>query len=161
MRRERGTGSIYPRGGVWWIKYYKGGRPIRESSESTSKTRANRLLQTRLRAVATGEPFRLGMEKIRVSELAEDFLQDYRINGLKSLSDAEARWRLHLQSWFGHLRAAYVGTDTIKAYIEQRQKESASNGTVNRELAALKRMFSLGVKAAPPKVYRVPPISRL
>jgi integrase len=101
------------------------------------------------------------MEKIKVSELAEDFLQDYRINGLKSLDDAEARWRLHLQNWFGHLRAAYVGTDSIRGYIEQRQQEGASNGTINRELAALKRMFSLGVKATPPKVYRVPPIPRL
>lgn len=161
MRRERGTGSIYPRGGVWWIKYYKDGAPIRESSGTTSKTRANRLLQRRLRAVSSGEPFRLGMEKIKVCELAEDFLQDYRINRLKSLDDAEARWRLHLQNWFGHLRAAYVGTDTIKGYIEQRQQEGGSNGTINRELAALRRMFSLGVKATPPKVYRVPPIARL
>jgi len=42
MRRERGTGSIYPRGGVWWIKYHKDGRPIRESTgnrvKNTSKS---------------------------------------------------------------------------------------------------------------------------
>jgi hypothetical protein len=85
MRRERGTGSIYPRGGVCWIKYYKNGSPALESSGSTSKTRAKRLLQTRPRAVSSGEPFRLGMEKIKVAELAQDFLQDLRINGLKSL----------------------------------------------------------------------------
>ncbi len=114
--RERGTGSVYPRGGVWWIKYYKDGGPVRESSGSTSKTRANRLLQMRLQAVSSGEPFCLGMEKIKVAELAQDldFLQDYRINGLKSLPDAQARWTLHLHDWFGHLKAAYVGTDTIK-----------------------------------------------
>ncbi len=161
MRRERGTGSIYSRGGVLWIKYHKDGRAIRESTGTASKTRANRLLQMRLRAVSSGEPFRLGMEKIKVTELAEDFLQDYRINGLKSLDDAKARWRLHLQEWFGHLRAAHVGTDTIKAYIEKRQQEEASNATINRELAALKRMFSLGMKSTPPKVYRVPAVPHL
>jgi len=115
----------------------------------------------RLRAVSSGEPFRLGMEKIKVAELAQDFLQDYRINGLKSLPDAKARWKLHLHDWFGHLKAAYVGTDTSKDYIEKRQKEEASNATINRELAALKRMFSLGMKASPPKIYRVPAIPHL
>lgn len=90
MRRERGSGSIYPRGDVWWIKYYKNGNPARESSGSTSKSRAKGLLRKRLQAVASAEPFRLGLEKIKVAELAKDFLQDYRINGLKSL-DAQTR----------------------------------------------------------------------
>lgn len=114
-----------------------------------------------MRAVSSGEPFRLGMEKIKVAELAEDFLQDYRINALKSLPDAQTRWTLHLHDCFGHLKAAFVGMDTIKNYIEKRQKEEASNATINRELAALKRMFSLGMKASPPKVYRMPPIPHL
>jgi hypothetical protein len=46
------------------------------------------MLQVRLQAIASGEPFRVGIEKIKVSELAEDFLQDYRINRRKSLPDA-------------------------------------------------------------------------
>jgi integrase len=44
-------------------------------------------------------------------------------------------------------------------YIEQRQREGASNGTVNRELAALKRMFSLGVDSK--KVQLAPRFPRL
>jgi hypothetical protein len=35
----------------------------------------------------------------------------------------------------------------VVAYISQRQGEKASNATINRELAALKRMFSLAVQA--------------
>jgi hypothetical protein len=144
MKRERGTGSVYLRGGVWWVKYYKNGSPVRESSGCTSKNKANRLLQSRLRAVASGEPFRVGMEKIKVVELAHDFLQDYRINGLKSLPDAQMRWTLHLHDWFGHLKAAHLGTDTIKDYIEKRQKEEASNATINRELAAFETHVFIG-----------------
>lgn len=161
-RRERGTGGLYKRGNVFWMKYYVSGRPVRESCNTTSKTRANRLLQTRLQALATGEPFRLGLDKITVSELAGDFLQDYRINDRKSLEDAESRWRLHLKPWFGHLRASHVSSDVVRRYIEHRQQqEDAANATINRELAALKRMFSLAIKATPPKAHRVPAIPRL
>jgi hypothetical protein len=37
----------------------------------------------------------------------------------------------------------------------------ASNATINRELAALKRMMNLGAQQTPPKVERVPFISML
>ena len=49
----------------------------------------------------------------------------------------------------------------MRRYIDHRQQEDASNATINRELAALKRMFSLATKATPPKANRVPAIPRL
>ena len=42
-----------------------------------------------------------------------------------------------------------------------RLEEGAENATVNRELAALKRIFNLGAKQTPPKVDRVPFIPML
>ena len=86
--------------------------------------------------------------------MAVDLLRDYKINGRKSQDDTEARWELHLAPVFGDLRAANVTTDDLTKYIDQRQKENAVNATINRELAVLKRAFSLGMKAR--KVHSAP-----
>jgi integrase len=101
------------------------------------------------------------IEKVRIEHLAEDFLRDYRINRHKSLADVESRWRLHLQPFFGSIKAIQLGSTLLAQYIDQRQQEHASNATINREMACLKRMYRLGYLSTPPKVLRVPNIPRL
>jgi site-specific recombinase XerD len=96
-----------------------------------------------------------------VEELADGLFRDYRINGKKTLDDVETRWRLHLKPFFGVLRAIDVTSDLIARYVDTRQGDGAKNATINREMAALKRMFRIGLQATPPKVQRMPAFPHL
>jgi site-specific recombinase XerD len=44
------------------------------------------------------------------------------------------------------MKASSIGSDYIQAYVLRRQEEGVESATINRELAALRRMFSLGVE---------------
>jgi integrase len=152
-------GSVYRRGNIWWIKYYRNGNSFRESSKSRNVSDAKRLLRRREGEIATGEF--LAAERVRFEELAEDFLKDYRANNRKSFIWAKRRLEQHLAPFFGGLRALEITTDQVRAYTEKRQQQGASNGSINRELAALKRILNLAAAMTPPKVARVPYIPML
>ena len=153
-------GMIYKRGSVWWIKYYRNGKYFRESSGTTKKMVAKKLLDRREGDIAQGKLPGVQFEKITYDQLAEDFLRDYRINQKKSLDRAERSGK-HLEKYFGGDKVPTITTPRINGYIEKRQDEGATNATINRELAALKRMLNLGAQQTPPIVDRVPKIHML
>lgn len=64
--------------------------------------------------------------------------------------------RLHLLPFFTKRRARDVTTDLIRRYIRNRIEQSASPASIHREVAALKRVFSLGMESTSPKVRIVP-----
>ncbi len=82
-------GSIYKRGEVYWIKYYRNGKPYRESAKTEKETGAKRLLKHREGEISQGKIPGVYFEKVRFEDLSKDFLADYRINERKSMIRAE------------------------------------------------------------------------
>jgi integrase len=158
MKRVRGSGSVYRHGAAYWCKYYLNGKPIRENTHCKKEPDAKKFLKRRLGEIAVGRFISPQMEKVTLNELAEDIRADYKVNGKASSNDLELRLN-HLLPVLGHIKAYGLGTDMIKKYVARRQEEKAANATINRELAALKRMFNLGIQAE--KIYRKPYIPML
>lgn len=149
--KYKNKNSEYVESEIWWIKYYRNGKPFRESSGSKRKTDAERKLKSREGDIADGRFQGLRIEKILFEELAEDLLNDYSVNGKKTEDRAALSVRT-LKGAFGGMRAAEITTDKINLFILKRQNEDdVENGTINRELAALKRMFHLAARQTPRK----------
>ena len=157
-RHRRGTGSIFTAGSkTLWIRYYINGRAVTENAKTTDRKIANSLLQGRITDVTRGlVPEPSALRKLTVGNLYEALEREYQINGRKSQKHLKLRWKLHLEPFFGFMRPANVSTDLVARYVDKRQQQGASNATVNRELALLKRAFTLGRESTPPKVQNVP-----
>jgi hypothetical protein len=68
----------------WWIKYYRNGRPIRESTGIDKETEAKRILREKEGDIAAGQPVVPHADRVRFEELADDFLTDYRVDSTRS-----------------------------------------------------------------------------
>lgn len=153
-------GRIYKRGQTWWIQYYGQGQLYRESTRSHLKSAASSLLKLREGEVGQGRLPALKAEKTTFEELAALYLQDYQINGRKTVRRAQELTD-RLRETFGRFRACRITSEHIRSYIARRQSEGIANGTINRELAALKRMFRLASQQTPPLVSNSPHIPHL
>lgn len=158
-------GSIYKRGRVYWIKYYAldpdtgATRAIRESSGTERHDDAKTLLRQREGAIAGGTVITPQTVKLTFSAAAQGVINDYRINGKRSLEDVTRHIKMHLEPFFGRRRMTAIATADVRQYIVLRQDQGAKNATINRELAALKRAFTLAIAAG--TISARPPIPML
>lgn len=159
-KRPRGTGSLFRQKGsqLWWLKYYISGRAVRESSGTAKRKEAEDRLKIKVAAALSGEAGAV-RNQTRLAELKDAMLRDYRLNEHKSLESVERRWKKHLTPYFGDIRVTDLTSERVDQYVDERKAAGASNATINRELAALKRALKIGFRNR--KVQFVPPMPRL
>src|SRR5260370_3355972 len=142
----RVMGRFFKRGSTYWISYYHRGQEHRESTHSASESEARRLLKKRLGESGRGRLVGAREERLTFEHLAEGLVTDYRINRRRSIESAELSLK-HLRGYFAMDRVIDITPDRIRSYVLERQREGAANGSINRELAALKRALSLAVQS--------------
>jgi integrase len=169
MKRGRGEGRIFQpmyRGthgeikkvATWWIQDQRAGDAIREASGSTRRSDAVRLLRDRLSALAQGRPAGPDVDRTTFDEMAVMLEDDFVVNARRSLKRVRGAIKHLLAAFAGQLARA-VDEARIGGYVRDRRAEGAANGTINRELTALKRMFTLAARAQ--RVSRRPHIPML
>jgi integrase len=139
-------GRIFKRGATYWIAYYHRGKEFRESSKSDNEAQARKFLKKRIGEVANGQLIGPSEERFSFGDLTELLVTDYEINGKRSIESVQLSIK-HLRKFFSLARAIDITADRVAKYVRERQRDGAANGSINRELAALKRAFTLATRA--------------
>jgi integrase len=135
-----GSGRIYTRGDIFFIAYSDHGREFRESTRSRNVEDAKRLLEQRLAACRPHAP--TGSPGVPFDDLCQRYLDEYRIRQFRTPDTAGGRVK-NLRAFFGGMAAETITTAHLQQYQARRREAGAAAATVNRETAALKRMFRL------------------
>jgi integrase len=158
-RRTRGCGSLFQVGRIWYIQYYDHGRKISESSRYEDREQAENLLKDRMAGIASGRE--VTPSKATVADLCGLVLADYRLRKRRDTQHVEWRFKAHIEEALGSIRASRLTAAQIRGYVEDRRKADASDATINRELAILRRAFTLAMREDPPLVRRGPYVPKL
>jgi integrase len=97
--------------------------------------------------------------KLTFEQMAAALVDNYTVNGRRSIAAAKASLA-HLRGYFGDDRALAITTSRIENYKAVRIAAGVAAGTIDHELAMLRRMFSLARKAGqvlnPPAIEMLP-----
>jgi integrase len=144
-RRRRPEGCVYRRGQVFWLKWTDAfGRTRYRSSGSPDRAVAENVLRDELKRKADGLAASPDPRRTLVDDLLEALQNRYRVEGRRSLERLEDAVD-HLLRMFRGVSAARVKGADVLRYANLRLEEKAKPATVNRELAALRAAYRLGL----------------
>jgi hypothetical protein len=146
--------SLYERGNVWWSKLYRDGRPVYQSTgiavdapkvdAGTLRREAQRKDDVWAGEIAQGT-FLARQDQVRSEDLVRLLVAHYERTGDRDLREVQKRLK-PLAAHFAGMRAVHIEA-AIDSYIDKRRKvDRVGNGTINREIGMLKRLFRIGRK---------------
>jgi integrase len=144
--RARGEGRLFKRGKVWWIQFYSHGRQVRESAKTQSEREAGRFLRRRLKEVEDG--IAQEVRGLRYEDIRDAYLNNLVLDAKKSLRhDADGKPFIEavrrLDAFFADYRTVEIGPDQIRKFKLKEKARGLANGTINRSVACLRRMFTM------------------
>jgi integrase len=145
-RARRPEGHVYRRGDIWWFKWIGlDGQTVYRSSGSTEREVAEDQLRGELERKSKGLVASPDPRRCRVDDLLEALEARYTTEGRRSLERLRYS-RDQLLRLFKDVSAVRVTGAHILRYATLRLEEKAAPATVNRELAALRAAYRLGLE---------------
>ena len=128
---------------VWWMCYVVNGRQHCETTRTTNKRLAERILNKRLGEIAEGR-FRLPPSNApRFEQFCQEFLDSVRHpNTRKRYSSSVGNLKIH----FGNTRLSEINPEGIDEFKKVRLADKVRAATVNRDLAVLRQMLNIAEK---------------
>lgn len=134
--------GLHQRGQIWWIDKVICGRRLRESTGSNRLEEAEHYLAHRIEQIRQSTIYGV-IPARRFEEAAAKYLlehQDKRSIGRDIQALAIAMPHV------GHLLLSQVHMGTLQPMIEARLQAGRSQGTINRDLAAIRRILNLAAR---------------
>lgn len=134
--------GIFKRGGRWWYEFEIRGQRIRESTGSDSKTLAIKAERNRRRELEeSASGVRAARRPVLFPVAAREWMAVNRARWSESNIAIQEFNLKHLSGYFGSVLLADITPQQIGKYQGIRQKESASNRTINMEVSTLRMMM--------------------
>ncbi len=154
-RRARGSGRYFLRGRIVWIQWSERGKQRREPTTLSVDTpnwekKAER--QLRIKTGLTAAGISQDDRGLRYEDLRDSYLKRCELHEKKSLH-RDKNGKVYMESvrrldgFFEGYRAIDIDTELVQKFQLDQQKKGLSNGSINRAVAALRRMFTLKMQS--------------
>lgn len=152
-RARYGSGSIKQVGRYWYIKWREVRRlpdgtaeyiQHRESTGSEDKAFAQKCLNRKLQDTGGRRAFIPDADEITYEEIRDQYVKEAIAEKKKSVRNGTIHFT-RLDKFFGNYLIKDITVRSLKEFRQEQLKDGITESTVNRSMAAIRRMFNLAV----------------